>query len=758
MTNNDLLLDDILKALEMSDNAATSNKNTTIPSPPYTPYEPEKKEIVETAIFESSPETAQENFQTKTIQFNDISFSDFEADTPKETIIEDWVDTEQQNENGVSNKEEPLSPIDLEKTQYVSSTNLHLNSSVKKEDFIDFFTNQLPVEDIKKENTKLINRKNFMTFISQRLNNKSEETNDYIDLEHNENENEFLEYNTHQDEEDVFNFLKKNKTKALIKSIIFLVLFLVTAYLDLLTSFDFLPTKEFTNYIYIKTGILIVAMILDFSAIKNGCTSFFKNSNVDIFPTITIFTCLVQALLFTFIIPSKSNSLAMFTSIAILSLFLNSLGKVFNTNVMLNNFIAITKTNEYSVSYILKDKDLVRDLSRDLNQTEPQILISRKTSLIKNFLSNSYSKTIADTKSNKIATIILISAFILSIITLIFSNDILITITAFTATICLVSPLSIAFTGSLPNLLMFNASNKLGANIIGSDGMNEISNANILLVNSLDIFPRGSIKLSGIKTFEKERIDLAILYATSLIVEGSDTLKDIFLNIIEGNTSMLYNVDRIIKETGSGIIGWVDNNRVIVGNRSMMQKYDIDIPSIDYEKKYTKNEKQPIYLAVSGKLFAMFLIKYQVNPDVAEMINETAEHSISLLLSSDDFNLTSEFVENKFNLVKGSVKVISASELDMLKDNISYIPQSDGKMAHLGTFSSCCGGVYASIGAKNAIKSANIIQFCGIIFAIIIMLFLTFTKGILVLTFSTVLLFTCAWLLITCIIILLKRY
>ncbi|MDQ9813114.1 hypothetical protein RFZ01_01430, partial [Acinetobacter pittii] len=59
--------------------------------------------------------------------------------------------------------------------------------------------------------------------------------------------------------------------------------------------------------------------------------------------------------------------------------------------------------------------------------------------------------------------------------------------------------------------------------------------------------------------------------------------------------------------TGRGYVAWCDHCRVVLGTREMMQDEGIALPALDYEKRYTKEgSSHVLYLAVSGKLYAMF--------------------------------------------------------------------------------------------------------------------------------------------------------
>ena len=61
----------------------------------------------------------------------------------------------------------------------------------------------------------------------------------------------------------------------------------------------------------------------------------------------------------------------------------------------------------------------------------------------------------------------------------------------------------------------------------------------------------GSVQLHGIKTFEKERIDLAILYAASVLESNCETLRDIFMAILQNDKKTAF--ARGGREAGGGL-------------------------------------------------------------------------------------------------------------------------------------------------------------------------------------------------------------
>jgi len=81
------------------------------------------------------------------------------------------------------------------------------------------------------------------------------------------------------------------------------------------------------------------------------------------------------------------------------------------------------------------------------------------------------------------------------------------------------------------------------------------------------LFPQGMINLSAIKIFSDTRIDEAIVEAASLTNQAGSILKHMFYDIIAGKTEMLNPVESYIYEDSMGICGWINNKRVLLGNR-----------------------------------------------------------------------------------------------------------------------------------------------------------------------------------------------
>lgn len=59
-------------------------------------------------------------------------------------------------------------------------------------------------------------------------------------------------------------------------------------------------------------------------------------------------------------------------------------------------------------------------------------------------------------------------------------------------------------------------------------------------------------------------------------------------------------VESVLYEDELGLVGWVNGERILVGNRELMTKYSVETPSIEYEDKYIQSGKQVTYVAVQA--------------------------------------------------------------------------------------------------------------------------------------------------------------
>ena len=454
----------------------------------------------------------------------------------------------------------------------------------------------------------------------------------------------------------------------------------------------------------------------------------------------------------------EADKITLFAAPAALMLCFGALGKYLMSGVISRNFALVSTGSEHVAAFRLEDPELCARLADGLGEPEPCLVASRPTTLVEGFLRRSFSVRASDRTLQRMSWVLAGAALFTALIALFSKQGLAMAFTAFAGTLCLGAPASATLLAAVPGMLMQKSAARVGAVVPGWSSIEELSSANMIVVGAKDLFPAKSVRLHGIKTFEKERIDLAILYAASVLIAGCDTLRDVFMNIIQSKTSILFPVESLENDPGFGFTAWVKDKRVIIGNRAMMEKQGVEIPSLDYENRYTKGKKQPIYLAVSGRLFGMFLVSYKANEQAAHVLEALNRQGVSVLVKSDDFSLTTEMICQLYGLREGSLKVLSGAERRALAPVTEYQQYSPGCMAHIGSFASFVGGLLAAAGAASAERVSALVQVAGILVSVVLALLLAFTGGMAALALPALVLYQAAWAVLTLMIPMLKRY
>ena len=230
-----------------------------------------------------------------------------------------------------------------------------------------------------------------------------------------------------------------------------------------------------------------------------------------------------------------------------------------------------------------------------------------------------------------------------------------------------------------------------------------------------------------------------------MLNESHGTLKGLFRQIVEERTDILFPVKDLEQHHGLGFSAWCDNNRILMGTRRYLEQEGVPLPDEEYEMQHSKNgELQILYLAVSGNLHAMFVLKYVGGRNVARGLAVLQKENIRLLVTCQDPSLTAHHITEAYHLPEGMITVLDQEQCNAIKA-APEDPEDTCCMIHLKAFASLTGGLQAADQAQNAESSATTVQMVSVLFSIIIAALLTSAGSIWELSVATVLMYQAAW-------------
>ena len=495
--------------------------------------------------------------------------------------------------------------------------------------------------------------------------------------------------------------------------------------------------------------LFAASLFVGYPVLRDGLTGLRGRPSADTMPALAAVAALLQAVVAMLNANAyrSTEGIGLLTGMAALGLFLALVGSRVMLAAVQGGYTLAAESGEVRGAYRTRDKDLIRALARDLEQKDPWVLLSRPVQTASDdFVEQSLSERASERRARKVAYILLAAAVLSGVAFLLFGGGINCAVAAAAAVLCMGAPLSSVLVPGLAALRLQRAAAAVGAVVPGWAAIEELGGIDTIELDADDLFTADSVTLEDIRIFKGGRIDRAILYAASVLNESCDTLRGLFSQIIEERTDILFPVKDLEQHTGQGFSAWCDNNRILIGTRRYMEKEDVTLPEQDYEDGHSKNGAlQILYLAVSGNLHAMFVLRYVGGRNVARSLASLQRENIRLLVTSKDPSLTARHITEAYHLPEGMVTVLDDDQCQAIEAAEAAPEKPDCCLYHHRGFASLTGGLQAADQAQNAETSATTVQLVSVCFSVFIAVLLTYAGSIWQLSIATVLMYQAAW-------------
>ena len=515
-------------------------------------------------------------------------------------------------------------------------------------------------------------------------------------------------------------------------------------------NFELYGNNEFV-YSLFQLFLLAVASFISIRPIKNAVNNI-KNLVVDA-DTVVALSAIIGAVqcVISFAFTDSVESVASLTTgAAVIPMIMKYVGELIQCNNDSANFevLADQVSDCYSVENI-DDEDVANEISRGLLLAGPEIKYSTKVGFPQKFVELSRS---ADITGSTCKTTILLSlavGLVVGIIALIMTSNLFVGISALTATVLMGLPMA---TG-LISAVNLRATNKLlneeGTLINGYSAVEDAVNSNGVIIDCCDAFEEGGCNIEGMKTYHKMRIDEAILYTASVVIASGGVLADVFKGVIDGKKELLLPVESLAYEEKLGCSCWIHNHRALVGNRDLLVHHNVETPDRELEEKYKQMGKNVIYLAIEGKIAAMFIVVYKANQETAKYIRELEKDGLTIFFRTSDANITERFLEHEFGLPENVVKIINPVAGDMFtKISNTEKDRTDAKIIHDGTTKTMISALHGAFVINSFVNSSKLIQLIASIIGVIIVALLTFLSGLSQIGVWQILMYQAVWVVI----------
>ncbi len=511
------------------------------------------------------------------------------------------------------------------------------------------------------------------------------------------------------------------------------------------TSAELSFLYDTARYTIAVTAVYLVILLVNYGTFTHAF-NFKHGINYDFPVAITVILVLAHCVAIYFMPELLENGGAFYPSSAVFLLFFNQLGKHESLNVLINNYSFLTSSGDkYSIEEIPNEVD-ASIIAKNLLTGEPMLKYSVKTDMPTSFLEISFANEPATGLARVLFPIMFLLNAAIFAVTYFMQGDLTISINIFIAGMVI----------SCPALALYSTNNSLKtagrslssnrAMVCGFEGAHMLHNSNALVMEASDLFDSSSCELYGIKTFNDAKVDDAILYTAAVIAKTKSPLAGKFNEIIVGSKSVLPQVDDIVYEDKMGTSAWIYQKKILVGNRDLLIAHGVQVPRESYEAEYTKNGRKAIYLAIAGKLSAMFIVEYRTTQKLKKELRKLERSGITILLRSCDPYINDETIKELFNLPEGFIRVMTASNARVFeKYSGATVKKSPVYALHNGNVVGFIRMMRASDSLVNIQHLTNVLVVFGSALGFGIVALLGILNGINSVTEANLLLFQAVW-------------
>ncbi len=435
-----------------------------------------------------------------------------------------------------------------------------------------------------------------------------------------------------------------------------------------------------------------------------------------------------------------------YTVVVLLAFFANTLGKLLMVLRVKENFKFTAADGQRYAAKIYNNEAVATQMMSGTAVERPIIAYQHRTGFPSNFLKISYAPDPSEDLASKLAPPTVIIATILAILYGIVFGSLSGAVNAFAMITAICVPISTLLAVNIPMYKLCKSLLPTGAMLSGYPSIKQFCDSTAVMIDANELFPADSVFLDGIKTFEDYNIDESLMCGIAILKEAKNPIAKVFDKVVDETDSNLPEVESVLYEDELGLVGWVNGERILVGNRELMTKYNVETPSIEYEDKYIQSGKQVTYVARAGRLIAMFVTHYIADSILMPELHRAEFNGISILVHSTDCNITNDLICSLYNVFYRTIKVLPTGLGTVLKEcKSSFEETSRAYLITNGKTSAFLKAVSGSVQIKRNISLSIVIQLIAVVLGVLVTATLALYAGVGVVGTLEVLIYSMFW-------------
>ena len=274
---------------------------------------------------------------------------------------------------------------------------------------------------------------------------------------------------------------------------------------------------------------------------------------------------------------------------------------------------------------------------------------------------------IADKVSGYFVPIVIGIAVLTFIIYLIIGESFQNAITTFVTILVVACPCSLGLATPLATIVSEGLCATNGILVKESQILENARKVDTIVFDKTGTLTYGKLKISELFNYSDMENNRLLQLAVSIENNSTHPISKAFIDYSKENRITLLNIDNFENVAGMGMVAFINGEKIIIGNRKILYKYNIENNHESDEQKLSKNGNSIVYIANESKVLGLIGVDDIIRKESLNLVKKLNEMNIECIMLTGDNKETAEKISKKIGIKKVISNVLPQDKANTIK-------------------------------------------------------------------------------------------
>ena len=274
---------------------------------------------------------------------------------------------------------------------------------------------------------------------------------------------------------------------------------------------------------------------------------------------------------------------------------------------------------------------------------------------------------IADTVSSYFVPAVIVIAILTFIVYLLLGYNFSDSLIRFVTVLVVACPCSLGLATPLAIVVSEGLCASNGILVKKSEVLENARKTTTIVLDKTGTITYGKLKISKIKNYSNLEDKEILKYVSSIESKSTHPIGKAFEEYLQKENIEKLTVEDFENIAGFGIVGKVENRKLIIGNSKILKEYNIENKYENDEKELADEGNSIVYVADEKNILALIGVNDIIRENVIDVISKLNKEKIETIMLTGDNENTAQKIAKEIGISKVISNVLPAQKTEIIK-------------------------------------------------------------------------------------------